>query len=193
MLKFPKTGIPVDEEPVNPFAPPRVAKTLAEGGVQPIARRDGDLMVVGSGARLPEVCFVTGEPAVGTIAVQAMWQPAWVYLTMIPLIVPYLFVSPFYIQSVTLEVPYSERLRRSYHRRVSASVSAGAGFAILVVFAWLASSGGLLGVGIIGMVCCMILSTRKMVQLSIAYADSEMLILRGVHPSCLDELPPLYR
>ncbi|HBE71794.1 MAG TPA: hypothetical protein DDW52_26930 [Planctomycetaceae bacterium] len=180
------------KEPVNPFAPPRVAETLASEGVQPIARRDGDLMVVGKGARLPSVCFVNGERAIGTITVQTMWQPGWVYLTMIPLLVPYLFVSPFYIQSVTLEVPYGERLRRSYHRRVTLAVSAGACFAVLVVFSWLGSASGPLGIGIIGMVFCMIMSTRKMIQLSVAYADPEMLILRDVHPACLEELPPLY-
>lgn len=183
-----------DERPVNPFAPPATAVTAAERvqDVPPVVRRDGDLMVVGPNAELEPICFVTGDPAVTSMDVQAIWQPAWVYLTLIPLVVPYLFVSPWFVQNVSLSVPIGVRIVEKQQRLIKI-----ARFAMLLgcaaaVIAFLA---GVSVLGVIVLECPIVLvavlATRSPVSLNVAYADKDILILRNVHPNCLADLPQL--
>lgn len=182
------------EPPINPFAPPSVAITAAAKveDVPPVVRRDGDLMVIGPNAELEPICFVTGELAVTSMDVRAIWQPAWVYLTMIPLLVPYFFVSPWFVQHVSLSVPIGKRIIEKHERSFKiARFAMVLGCAVAVI-------AFLLNVSILGVIvleCPIVLvaliATRSPVSLSVAYADKDILILRNVHPNCLADLPQL--
>lgn len=181
------------EKPVNPFAPPQVAVTSAKevSDVPPVVRRDRDLMLVGSGAEFLPICFITGEPASTTVKVDTVWQPPWVYLTMLPGLVPYLFVSPWFVQNISLRIPIGPKvLVRQKRRRIVGCVIAALG----LLTCWLAillGNGSLFALSIAASCLGTGVVLRRPVRLSVAYADRDLLILRNVHSACLDPLPSL--
>ncbi len=148
-------------------------------------------MVVGPNAIFAPICFVSGEPAVTTVRIDTYWQPAWVYLTLLPALVPYLFVSPWFAQRISLRVPIGPRVVRSQRRRTMigstvalASIVGGLLAALLGLSAWFAVSIATFFLGIF-------IAIHRPVRLHIAYADKELLVLRKVHPACLEDLPSL--
>ncbi|GAB5406328.1 MAG: hypothetical protein Aurels2KO_45590 [Aureliella sp.] len=181
-------------EPINPFAPPKTAVTRAEDvrDVPPVVRRDGDLMLVGPDATLAPICFVTGEPALDTVKIDTVWQPAWVYLALLPGLVPYLFVSPWFVQHVSLDVPIGQTVIDAQRRRWQMGLVIIIAFAVAIALAILlgGSIWMIIAIGIFLFGCVV---GRKPVRLNIAYADKELLILRDVHPACLEDLSSIHR
>lgn len=187
-----------DAQPgINPYAPPPQSPMyddFSEGGVF----RDRQRLVIRSGAALPPRCFVSGQKTRRAVEVRQRWQPRWVYLFLLPGILPYYFVSPHYTRFVTLKVPIAESLLATHLRMVWSGLFllGMCGLAALVTF--LLTPYPQPGFSFVPLTYTptavlaligFLLASSPPLRLDIEHMDESWLILRGVHPNCLESLP----
>lgn len=182
---------------INPYAPPPQLPThdeFFEGGVF----RDRQRLVIHSGAALPPRCFVSGQKTRHAVEVRQRWQPRWVYLFLLPGILPYYFVSPHYTRYVTLKVPIAEQLLAAHLRMVWSGLFLLGMCGLMALVAFLLTPFPQLShsfmpltylptavLALIGF----LLASSPPSRLDIEHMDESWLILRGVHPNCLESLP----
>lgn len=153
--------------------------------------------MIRSGAALPNRCFVTGLKTDKSVEAREVWQPAWVYLLLLPGLFPYFVASPFLSRVVTLRVPL-EAGRYARHLR-----NVNIGFAMILIGVSLTIAGVgidrlplgftlLLPIGIALTVFGFFLSSHSPVTLNIVSLDGDLLTLRHVHADCLAEVPAIH-
>ena len=156
-------------------------------------RRRGDRMVIECGAALPPRCFVSGQPTDLAVDVDHVWQPQWVYLLLLPGLLPYFFASPFLSRKLHLRVPIARDIYRGHLKKVTV------GFAMVVAGILVAASAALLGnlipslysfiaIGILVGIAGIFVASRQPIRLQVESLQSDVLVLRGVHPACLNGL-----
>ncbi len=178
---------------VNPFAPP-----LAELALKHVPSVDeamgkvwrwGDRMVIGNNAELEPICFVTGQPAVHGISMVHYWQPKWVYLSLLPGLLPYIVVSPMFCRTIRLKVPVSGVAYQRHNNVVNRGMIV---FAVALILAFLSiflqSSPFFAAACLVG-VPSIFMTSRPLVKLSVVKVTDHVLILRNVNAACLAPLP----
>lgn len=181
--------------PYNPYAPPKVL----EENRQPdwhdgYVWRSGSQMIIKSGAALPGRCFITGDVTQISVNVSQLLRPLWLYLLILPGIIPFLVLAPFFGKSIQLKVPISRAILDQHIRYVNV------GFVLLVIGTLLAIGGGLafnlsdvLAIGLpLGILCAytgFLLSSRPPITLHVVRLSGECLVLSNVHEDVLSELP----
>jgi hypothetical protein len=186
------------EQKQNPFSPPAatIADPLEElfedGGVM----RNKDLLFINNRAALPGYCFVTGEPTKLAVDVEQRWQPRWAAWLLLLFILPYFFITPFLRRRVMMHVPISPAVYQRHCRLVGAGFRLLFSAAVLLIASFLL--GGLTLISVMVLLACaalgcvgFILSSRQPLRLDIVSMDDNLLVLRGVHPNFLAQIPDI--
>ncbi|MCA9127939.1 MAG: hypothetical protein KDB22_12675 [Planctomycetales bacterium] len=169
----------------NPYAPPTTAPELVQEKFEDgRVWRDGQLMVIRSGAAIPQRCFVTGKPTNTSVDISLTWPGPF----------PHRLFSDWLGRKVKLSVPINPAVYRDHVRAVNF------GFARLIFgitlvgctlmlwgmsISWITLMFGALLI-ITGFYSC----SRQPIALNILRVEDDLLILRDVHQDCLAELPP---
>jgi hypothetical protein len=187
---------PTPQSDANPYSPPTADNWRAlPVDFQPgLLRRRGSDLLVWNGAALPPLCFVTGEPTDFSLAFRQSWHPRWVYWWLLAGIAPYFLVAPTVSRSIALKVPLSRSVYSSHMKLVRKGLRwmlLGAGmFTVAVVASPVSTQAKMLFVpsvlvGAIGF----LMSSRQPVPLHIVRLDADLLVLRNIHPKCLEGIP----
>jgi hypothetical protein len=180
----------MNETPWNPYAPPVTSEKLLIDDCELEVWREGDVLVMRTGATLPSICLVTGEPGWYSHRIHQIWQPRWVYGLMFFFLVPYFLVSPFVYRRIEIFVPFGKTIY-SKHRRV---VRLGmllvllSGL-ILVPSLWLGPSRVLILSAVLLFVAGISLASRYPLQLDVLRVEQDRIYIQKVHPEFLAELP----
>lgn len=179
---------------LNPYAPtPETVAPRWEGFQEADLWCDGQSLMIRSGAVLPARCFVTGQPTNRSVSVQQYWQPKWLYLLLLPGLIPYFLFSPWLRRRVTLNVPVSDLVYDSHLRTVRLGemmLSAS----ILLLIVWVFTFGFLFASRMFLMVAAICgtmgfsLASRQVIALQIASLRGDLLQLHGVHPEVLEQV-----
>lgn len=183
----------------NPYAPPAVLeqpKPEPDKWEQGRVFRDGPHMVVYHGAELPERCFVTGEDTQTSAPVNQVWQPEWLPWLLLLGVIPYFLVSPFVNRRIDIQVPIAppvmQRHRRLVVRGFLLLLTSGLIFLIWLMLlsaepwtnAFLLAS---IVLGVLGF----FIASRQPVRLDVVTFPGSYVVLRGVHPRCMQVVPEL--
>ena len=182
----------------NPYAYLREV-TAAEPGQKTGVYHDGKSLFMQKDAVLPHFCLWTNAPAVFRDEATYTWQPSFVYLFLVPFIVPYFLVSPFFSRQIKLQIPVG---RAHYRRRM---------FWINFGFGLLATGAISITVGIVaelplwnyfsefravlilgGLLTALIgvmLSSSPLANISIRGIKNGYIQIANVHPDYLNRLP----
>lgn len=193
-IRIEVNGLSTDLLP-NPYAPPVSSRPSSEAQFDDgLAWRKGRAMLLKSGAALPARCFTSGQPACHTYELNYQLKPVWLYLALIAGVIPYFLLAPFATKKVRLQVPLAKAIYESHRKLVRRGlvlmfISCGLSIAGIVGLGWSGSLSLLMPLGIILGLTGLFLASRSPVSLSIAKFNEDVLILFGVHPRCLAELP----
>lgn len=184
------------EQSINPYAPPT---SNISGPVRPSIYlwREGDTLVIRSGAELPPYCLVTGGPAPYSHPISQIWQPKWVYLLLPFAIFPYAIASSFVYRQVELNVPFSKSLYRKHQRWVNFGIflMLTGGLLIIcfgacVIGSWMSGPIAMILVcGILLLLVGMQVASRQPLRLDIIKVEDDLIYVRNVHPDYLAHLP----
>jgi hypothetical protein len=159
--------------------------------------RRGDLLVMDRHARLPDVCVLTGLPAVHRVERELSFYPTGCHLFLLLGILPYVITILLLTTFAKIELGLCERMfQRQRIQLLFGKILGGVGGAVVVgaiafgvmtkeieasiVFIILGSIVGLAGLAL-GFVGSCLVITHKI--------DTDYIWLRGVHRNFLDELP----
>ena len=151
-------------------------------------------MLLRSGAALPARCFTSGLPACQTYELNYHFRPIWLYILLLAGVIPYFLIAPMATEKVRLKIPLAKAIYDSHQRLVRRGLflmvlSCALSVAGMIGVAWSGGLSLLLPLGIILGLTGLFLASRSPVSLSIAKFNEDVLILFGVHPRCLEELP----
>lgn len=85
--------------------------------------RDGRQFIMRKEVPLPPLCVKCAQPAEEGLKKRLSWHPSWIYLTLLPLLLPYAFVAMSVRQTLTVSLPLCPSCRRKRVRNIAVSVS----------------------------------------------------------------------
>ena len=101
----------------NPFAPPTNTAAQRVPFAEAKLFRDGNLLVIRSGANLPKKCFVTGKDTRDSFEWKTAFAPRWYYTLLLFGILPFFIVGPFLTRSISMKLPVLSELLDRVNRR----------------------------------------------------------------------------
>jgi hypothetical protein len=184
----------------NPYAaPPILAEQILPNGMFADENeglwRQGDLLVIRKGARLPPRCLKSNEPARRYLRRNLTWVPAWVYLLILVNLLICVIVSMVLQKKATINIGLSDEWF-SRRRRNTLLAWGIVGLAVLSFFAgimliesaeqlgaalMIAAPFILIGGAIFGLITARLVYPKKI--------DDRFIWLKGVCPEFLNELP----
>jgi hypothetical protein len=174
---------------INPYAPPTtvIPVTLRH---ESYLWREGDRLVIRTGAELPPYCMVTGGPAPYSHPISQIWQPRWIYIFLIFALVPYFIVS-------ILMVPFGKTVYRKHQRWVNVGIVlmlAGGllvvGFIACTIGQWISQPVAiLLVIGVLAFLVGLQIASSQPMRLRIVKVEDDLIFVENVHPDYLDRLP----
>ncbi len=181
---------------INPYAPPTtvIPVTLRH---ESYLWREGDRLVIRSGAELPPYCMVTGGPATYSHPISQIWQPRWIYIFLIFALVPYFIVSLLLHRRVELMVPFGKTVYRKHQRWVNAGIVlmlAGGllvvGFIACTIGQWISEPVAmLLVIGVLAFLVGLQIASSQPMRLRILKVEDDLIFVENVHPDYLARLP----
>jgi len=171
-----------------------VTEVLEQGGREPVwhAWRDGNQLVLGPDAQLPDRCVKTDLPAAGnTVDIVAMWHEPALYWLIVLNIIVYLIVVRAVGTRVEVTVGAIPAAAKASRREWFLTLALGGGG----VLAWVAAAAletlplVWLGLALMLLAIPVYLMGARFVR--VARLDGELVWLRGVHPAHLARLPEL--
>ena len=150
--------------------------------------------MIWSGAALPPRCFLSGEPTNFSVAFRQSWHPRWVYWFLLAGIVPYFLIVPPFSRCIALQIPVSPAVYKKHiglvRKGIRWMVLGASLFTVAAVASPVSSFAKLLLVPsvLIG-ATGFLMSSRQVVQLNIVRLEGDLLVLRNVHPKCLEGIP----
>lgn len=180
----------------NPYAAPSLLPVepkdynlTPEGGVW----RQGNLLVVQRGARLPDRCVKSNELTKGRLLRRLQWYPPYVYALLVASIPIGLVAALATRKRMTLEIGVSDRWRAKRWRAIVLAWSLVLLGAALLGAAFLRAGEPSLpliigGPAVFAVGALVAAKGARLVEPK--KIDHEFVWLRGVHPAYLDALPP---
>lgn len=193
-IRIEVNGLSTDFVP-NPYAPPVFSSVSNRSEFdEGLAWRKGRALLLKSGAALPARCFTSGQPACHIYELNYRLKPVWLYLALIAGVIPYFLLAPYATKRVRLQVPLAKTIYESHRKLVRRGlilmlISCALSIAGMFGIGWSGALSLLMPIGIILGLTGLFLASRSPVSLSIAKFNEEVLILFGVHPRALQELP----
>jgi len=165
--------------------------------------RDGKLLVVEKGARLPPICVKTSTPAQIEIFRKFYWHSQWLYVLVIVQILIYIIAALAVRKQQDLTIPLSEAAAKKRSSGImSGWLAGGVGFALFVVAMILAADSNMSGtVAVLCVALGFIGIFLSLAGLALGLPASNILTakkitdqagwFRGVHQDYLQSLPVL--
>lgn len=116
----------------NPYAAKSVA--LPPSQAQGLIRRDGNLLVVGDRASLPDRCVFCNAPGHHRKTYKLQWHPRWVYWVLLVGPIPMAIVAQYCRKTISIEAMLCQEHRRN--RLVSGAILATGAIGGLVGIFW---------------------------------------------------------
>lgn len=187
---------------INPYAAPAGDASLApqESSWQGLWRDKRDL-VMHKNAKLPSLCVKTGESTTQRGIVRKMsWHTPWIALTIFAGILIYVILALVLRKKATIEIPLSDNARGRRTTRIIlswvtalGSLAFMAGCIFVLMNARNASPIAVIGIfgGLIGFIAAALIGQSAAQVLRPTKITDTHVWLRGVHPSILEQLPPV--
>lgn len=161
------------------------------GPTDDLLARDGDKVVMGRKARLPDICFKCGDPACTRIKRKLQWHHPAFYLFILLNLLIYAIVAMCVSKKAEVEVPLCAK-HKARRKMVIGIGWAGVGVLVLSIVIGVAISpkgGGLIPLGFLVFVACLVCVGIINTAGRSARISDKLVWLKGAGPTFLAALP----